>query len=113
MSLQKTIKDLIFFYVRTNYEQYLKDHGIQFIPDKKIDGIISSLYLERKEHLKEFIKTSLKEIFKEEYPGDLMIMNILLDIFQDDNLCKNRLIVEIKLHQQKKKDNKNDYSKLL
>ena len=60
MSHQKTIKDLIFFYVRTYYEQYLKDHEIQFIPDDQINTIISSLYLERKDHLKQFIKSSLK-----------------------------------------------------
>ena len=34
------------------------------------------------------------------------------EIFSDDELCKNRLITEIKLHQQKIKDGKNDYSKI-
>ncbi len=112
-NLQKHIKDLIFFYVKTNYENYLKTNGMKFIPDEKLDEVISLLYDNRKEHLKDFIKQSLKEILKEEYPGDLIILNILLEIFSDDNLCKNRLIVEIKLHQQKIKDGKNDYSKLL
>ena len=112
-NLQKHIKDLIFFYVKTNYDNYLKTNKIQFIPDDKLDEVISLLYDNRKEHLKDFIKQSLKEILKEEYPGDLIILNILLEIFSDDNLCKNRLIVEIKLHQQKIKDGKNDYSKLL
>ena len=41
-------------------------------------------------------------MLKEEYPGDLLVLNILLEIFSDDELCKNRLIVEIKLHQQQK-----------
>ena len=27
-NLQSTIKDLIFFYVKTNYEKYLKDNNI-------------------------------------------------------------------------------------
>ena len=52
-------------------------------------------------------------MLKENYPGDLVVLNILLEIFADDELCKNRLITEIKLHQQKIRDGKNDYSKIL
>ena len=99
--------------MKQNYENYLKVNGIEYISEDKITEVISSLYLERKDHLKEFIKTSLKQLMKEEYPGDLVILNILVDIFSDDELCKNRLIVEIKLHQQKMQKGKNDYSKLL
>ena len=44
MSLQKHIKDLIFFYVKTNYNQYLEDHKIKLIPEEKIDSVIESLY---------------------------------------------------------------------
>ena len=113
MSLQKNIKDLIFFYVKQNYDNYLKVNNVEYISEDKITEVISSLYLERKDHLKEFIKTSLKHVMKEEYPGDLVILNIMIDIFSDDELCKNRLIVEIKLHQQKMTGGKNDYSKLL
>ena len=113
MSLQKNIKDLIFFYVKQNYENYLKVNEIEYISEDKITEVISSLYLERKDHLKEFIKTYLKQVMKEAYPGDLVILNIMIDIFSDDELCKNRLIVEIKLHQQKMTAGKNDYSKLL
>lgn len=112
-NIQKHIKDLIFFYVKTNYENHLKIKNITFIPDDMLDSVISSLYDDRKEHLKEFIKTSLKQLLKDEYPGDLVILNILIDIFEDDNLCKNRLLIEIKLHQQKVVSGKNDYSKLL
>lgn len=113
MTLQKHIKDLIFFYVKTNYNKYLTDHNIEYIPDEEISSVIFTLYDERKEHLKKFIKKSLKKLLKDEYPGDLIVINILVDIFNDDELCKNRLTVEIKLHQQKIKEGKNDYSKLL
>ena len=114
MSLQKNIKDLIFFYVKTNYDNYLKENQIQFIENDKIDTVISELFESRKEHIKEFIKQSLKKIFKkEEYPGDQTIQNLLLNIFQDEELCKNRLIVEIKLHQQQITNGKQNYSNLL
>jgi hypothetical protein len=112
MSLQKNIKDLIYFYVKTNYNQYLEDQEIKIISEDKINSVIENLYDNRKEHLKKFIKESLQIMLKDEYPGDLVILNILLDIFSDDTLCKNRLLVEIKLHQQTLLG-KTDYTKLM
>ena len=112
-TIQKNIKDLIFFYIKTNYNNYLEENKLLFIPDDKINDVISELYTGRKEHLKVFIKESLKKMLKQEYPGDLIVLNILLEIFSDDELCKNRLITEIKLHQQKIRDGRNDYSKIL
>ena len=116
MSLQRNIRDLIFFYVKTNYNEYLKNQNIKIIDEEKIDEIINSLYNERKEHIQIFIKDSLKQLYEskiDEYPGDQTIINILLNIFQDDDLCKNRLSIEIKLHQQRLRGQKNDYHKLL
>ena len=116
MSLQKTIRDLIYFYVKTNYNEYLKDNNIKMIPENEIENIINKLYINRKDHIQIFIKDSLKKLYEQkmdEYPGDQTIKNILINVFQDDDLCKNRLIIEIKLHQQKLKDNKNNYNELL
>jgi hypothetical protein len=112
-TIQKNIKDLIFFYIKTNYNNYLEENKLKTIPDDKINEVISKLYTERKEHLKVFIKESLKKLLKGEYPGDLVVLNILLEIFSDDELCKNRLMTEIKLHQQQIRDGVNDYSKIL
>lgn len=89
------IRDLIMFYVKENYNQYLSENSITSIPDTDIDKVINNLYSERKEHLKVFIKESLKKIMKEEYIGDLVLNNILIDIFRDDDLCKNRIRMEI------------------
>ena len=115
MSLQKNIRDLIHFYVKTNYEKYLSEKNIKIIPEDEIDEVIKNLYDDRKSHIQEFILESLKTLYKdktEEYPGDRTIKNILLNIFQDDELCKTRLSSEIKLHQQKLRDGKSDYNKL-
>ena len=113
-NIQKNIKDLIFFYVKTNYENYLKQNNIQSIPENQIDSVIKNLYLERKKHIQEFIINALKQMHSNnpnEYPGDQTIKNILLNIFQEDEYCQNRLILEIKLYQQK--GNVKNYSKLL
>lgn len=89
------IRDLIMFYVKENYNQYLTENSITSIPDKDLETVISKLYSERKEHLKGFIKESLKKIMKEDYIGDLVLNNLLIDIFRDDDLCKNRIRMEI------------------
>ena len=115
MSLQKNIRDLIHFYVKTNYEEYLKDKNIQIIPEDEINEVIKKLYDDRKSHIQNFILESLKTLYvdkKDEYPGDSTVKNILLNIFQDDELCKTRLSSEIKLHQQKMRGEKSDYNKL-
>lgn len=93
------IRDLIMFYVKENYNQYLSEKSITSIPDSDLEMVINNLYSERKEHLKVFIKESLKKIMKEEYIGDLFLNNILIDIFRDDELCKNRIRMEIIEHQ--------------
>lgn len=92
---EKLVQDLIMFYVKENYNKHLSDNNISFIKEEDLEGVINTLYSDRKEHLKGFIKESLKKIMKEDYIGDLLVNNMLIDIFRDDNLCKNRIKLEI------------------
>ena len=50
------IRDLIMFYVKENYNQYLSEKSITSIPDSDLEMVNNKLYSERKEHLKVFIK---------------------------------------------------------
>jgi len=95
------IKELTTFYIKTNYEQYLTDNNIESIPQSDIDKVIDELYTDKKEHLKSFILSSMKELLKSEYPGDLIIQNIVNDIVRDDELCKSTLTSEIEIYQKK------------
>ena len=97
--VEKLIEDLTLFYVRENYLNHLKENNIKKIDDKGIEDVVDGLYSQRKDHLKTFIVSSLKDIMKDEYIGDLFINNILIEIFRDDNLCKNRIILEIRNYQ--------------
>tara|TARA_B110000902_G_scaffold149014_1_gene171672 strand:+ start:188 stop:511 length:324 start_codon:yes stop_codon:yes gene_type:complete len=92
---EKLVQDLILFYVKENYNIYLAENKLTVIPEQQLDAVIDDLYSDRKEHLKQFIKTSLQKIMKEDYVGDLLINNMLIDIFRDDKLCKNRIKLEI------------------
>ena len=98
--LEKTIKDLIFFYVKENYNDYLKKNNMKKIEKEKILIVIEELYDNKKNHLKQFLKDALNELLKEDYPGDLVINNICFEIFQDDKFAKNRICKEIELHQE-------------
>lgn len=101
MSLNNTklIEDLILFYVKENYANYLKEKHIKKIPDDEIPSVIETLYSDRKVHLKQFLKSSLKELMKDEYIGDLAVQSICNEIFSDDEVCKQRLITEINIQQ--------------
>ena len=99
--IRKTVGDLIFFYIKTNYEKYLEDNKLNKIDDDQIEKVIEELYDQRVSHLKTFIKDSLKKILNNKYPGDLIVVNIFTEIFNDDKACKNRLVYEIRMHQNK------------
>ena len=93
------IKELILLYVTENYKKYLQENNLTRLDEKKISSVVEKLYIERKQHLKEFLKESLKKLQGNEYMGDLAFQNVLLEIFKDDNLNKKRLELEIKLYQ--------------
>ena len=112
-SLERNIKELIQFYVRENYNDYLQQNSLQYIEDDNIESVVKQIYTERKEHLKSFVKESLKELMKDNPPNDLIVNNILIDVFRDDEFCINRIVIEIKLFQQKKRDGKIDTSQIL
>tara|TARA_B100000427_G_scaffold316239_1_gene311122 strand:- start:489 stop:800 length:312 start_codon:yes stop_codon:yes gene_type:complete len=92
----KLIQDLILFYVQENYNHYLKKNEMEKIPEEEIRGVVEKIYSHKKDHLKEFLKTSLKDIMGDDYIGDLALLNICNEIFEDETLCVNRLILEIK-----------------
>ena len=51
-------------------------------------------------------------MMKENYPGDQTVNNLTLNIFSDDDLCKNRLYLEIKIYQEKLANGTVNYSEL-
>jgi len=95
----KLIKDLILFYVKENYNHHLSKNNLKKIQEDKIREVVVSIYQDKKDHLKEFLKGSLKELMTERYIGDLALLNICNEIFDDDELCINRLTKEIENYQ--------------
>ena len=98
------VKELLIFYVKTHYNNYLQAKNIDKIPEDEIELVVNKIYKERKNHTRTFIINGLKTLLNDEYPGDAVINNIVNEIFDDDDLCINKLILEIKLHQTKHND---------
>ena len=95
---------MIFGDEKINIENTFKEndliiHQIDKIPNEKMREVVQMIYGDQKEHLKGFLKESLKELMKDEYIGDLPLLNICNEIFEDDELCINRLTLEIKNYQ--------------
>ena len=104
MSLQEKIRNIIFYYVKTQYNTYLQENNLKYINDGELKGIISKLYVEQKKDLQLFIKNCLKEMMQDNYPGAL-VENIIYEIFQDQDMAVNRVTLEIKKYQQYILDN--------
>jgi len=106
MNIQKTIKELIQFYVQTNYNKYLKDHNISFIPENQLSRVINEFYdgKQRKTHIKSFVINSIKTL-AENNNETLNYNNIQLmmdEILEDDELAKSRVTQEILIYQKQK-----------
>ena len=65
--LLTNIKELLIFYVKTNYESYLQEKKITSIPEAEVSQVVRQIYNLRKDHSKVFVKDSLKQVLKTEY----------------------------------------------
>ena len=111
-SLEKRIRDIIHFYVKENYNHHLQSKQIKTILEDDIPTVVDELYTQKKDHIQVFVKDSLKVMLKDEIPEEYIINNLLSEVFRDDELCKNRLTMEIKVHQQKLTSGTVDYNKI-
>jgi hypothetical protein len=93
-SLPNLVKDIIFFYVKYYYEKYLTDNSLTKMSDEDIDKFISIYYGEKQQDLKDYIRNSLKKNQGSEY-SSIATENILLELFNDTDMAKERIRLEI------------------
>ena len=101
MSLQEKVKNIVFYFIKKEYKLYLDKHQVKYIEECDLEDVVDNFYIKKEKVLKEFIRTNLKKMMKDKYPGAL-VENIIYDIFEDDNLAKTRIILEIKQFQKSK-----------
>lgn len=97
-SLEEQVRNIVFYYIKINYNQYLKKHNLKYIDEDKIRDVIEELYIDKKKDLQNFIRNCLKEMMKNSYPGSL-VENIIYEIFEDRYLAINRVTLEISKYQ--------------
>lgn len=99
-SLLDDIKNISFYYIESNYKEYLKDNNILLIKEENMKNVIKEFYEVKSKNFKDNIRNKLKEKYKENYPS-ASVENIILDMFQDKELNINRLVEEFCLIQKK------------
>ena len=106
MALQRTIKELIEFYVKINYEKHLEVNNITCIERKDIILVIDKFYdgEERKKHIKTFVLNGLQKMSAGDGGHcDISKVDTLLDeVMSDNNMVKTRVYNEIVLYQESK-----------
>ena len=93
-NITDNIKNIIFKFIKKEYENYLENNSILLIKNQNIDPIINNFYEENKINLKNIIRSDLKELYKENYPS-ASVENIILDIFQDRDFNIKKTINEL------------------
>ena len=103
MSLQQKIKNIVFYYIKNHYKNYLIINNLKYIPENDIEKVINEFYKNESKNLKQFIRTTLEKMMEDNYPGAL-VENIIYEIFEDEEFAKKRVIMEIQLYQENNKE---------
>jgi hypothetical protein len=93
-SLPNLVKDIIFFYVKYYYEKYLTENSLEKMSEDDINKFISIYYGEKQQELKDYIRKSLKKNQGDDY-SSIATENILLELFNDTEMAKERIRLEI------------------
>lgn len=93
-TLPNLIKEVIFFYVKYYYEKYLKDKDLKILNNEQIIEFVDLHYTNKEKEIRDYVRKSLKKNLGDEY-NSLATENILLEIFSDSDIAKERLRLEI------------------
>jgi hypothetical protein len=96
--LPKTISNIVLFYIKKHYHNYLKEHQIYKIPADEINNVVNSFYVEKEAELKKFIRNTMRKNFPD-YDKNLAMKTgteeIILEMFDDRDFSVSRVSLEI------------------
>lgn len=102
INLPELIKKITFHFIKIHYNNYLEDNQINKIPDDKIEEVINKLYDDKNSELKKYIRGTLRKNFPD-YDSNFTLKasteEIILEMFEDPEYAKNRLVLEINNYQ--------------
>jgi hypothetical protein len=111
-NLNENIRNIIFYYIKQKYNNYLKENNKTYVEQQELEDLIDKLYVQEKNVLQEYIRGCLRDMMANSYNSPL-IENIIFEIFSDEQLAKNRVVMEINSFQENKKNKNNVYEALL
>lgn len=89
------IKDIIFFYIKHFYDKHITELNVKSLSDLQINEFINANYSNKEPEIKKYVRNSLKKNLSEEEYNTTIIENILLELFRDKDLNKERIKQEI------------------
>lgn len=97
-NLPTTIKNIVFYYIKAHYNKYLKDNNINLIPKEQLSEVVGELYENNSLDLKRYIRGTMRKNFPD-YDKNFTLKTsteeIILEMFEDPEYSKNRVIIEI------------------
>jgi len=104
-TLPTLVKDILFFYVKYYYDKKLKELNTNQLNNEEVKLFIEEQYVNKKSNLKDYIRKSLKKNQGDNY-SVLATENILLEMFSDVEMGKERIKIEILDYQNNHLNNK-------
>lgn len=105
-NLPTTIRNIVFYYIKAHYNKYLTDNNITLIPKDELPIVVGNLYDTNSLDLKKYIRGTMRKNFPD-YDQNFTLKTsteeIILEMFDDPQYSKNRLVIEIESHQNSKK----------
>ena len=105
-NLPNIIKNISFHFVKLNYNKYLEDNKMEEIPKERLDEVVGELYDQKQTELKKYIRGTLRRNFPDydqNFSMKTSTEEILLEMFEDPDFAKNRIVLEIETYQESKK----------
>lgn len=103
INLPNTIKSIVLHFIKVHYKQYLDNNKLTKIPSEEVDDVVNNLYDEKQSELKKYIRGTMRRNFPD-YDSNFTMKTtteeIILEMFDDPDYSKSRLVVEIKNYQE-------------
>jgi hypothetical protein len=93
-TLTTLVKDITYHYIKHFYDKKLKQNNVKKILDEEVKVFVNDMYEVKKTDLQQYIKNTLKDTLGTQYPK-LQVNMLVLEMFQDPDFAKERVINEI------------------
>lgn len=98
-SLPNLIKDIIFYYVKFYYDKFITELSVNKLTEEQINDFVELHYTNKEKDIRDYVRKSLKKNLGDEY-NSFTTENILLELFSDASMAKERLRLEINDYQE-------------